>query len=147
MLFFKPIVKADKSGNLLSIILHNIISNATKFTENGFIKISSRQNSHYEITIEDNGKGMSEKQLTRLTKLINKQPSNEEDEQSDNKEGFGLGYVIISELIQILNGKLEVQSKLGAGTKVTISLPLIYHSFFCLSTTPFQCKLSDVTHK
>lgn len=70
---------------------------------------------------------MSEKQLTRLTKLINKQPSNEEDEQSDNKEGFGLGYVIISELIQILNGKLEVQSKLGAGTKVTISLPLIYH--------------------
>ena len=119
------IIQSD--SNLLSIILHNIISNATKFTENGFIKISSRQNSHYEITIEDNGKGMSEKQLTRLTKLINKQPSNEEDEQSDNKEGFGLGYVIISELIQILNGKLEVQSKLGAGTKVTISLPLIYH--------------------
>jgi len=118
------IIQSD--SNLLSIILHNIISNATKFTENGFIKIYSKQNNQYEITIEDNGKGMSEQQLTRITKLINKQPLNEEDEQLDNKEGFGLGYIIISELVQILNGKIEVQSKLGLGTKVTISLPLTY---------------------
>lgn len=118
------IIQSD--ANLLSIILRNLISNATKFTENGFIRIYSKQNSHYQIIVEDNGNGMSNKQLARINRLINKQPLMEEDEQIDNKEGFGLGYIIISELVQILEGKIIVESKTGEGTKVTISLPLTY---------------------
>jgi signal transduction histidine kinase len=115
------IIQTD--ANLVSIILHNIISNAAKFTENGYIRISSEANRFYTIKIEDNGKGMPENQVDHINQILEKKTIIE-NATGINKEGFGLGYVIIAELIAMLKGKITISSELNKGTSVIIELPV-----------------------
>jgi signal transduction histidine kinase len=114
------IVRTDK--NILSIILHNLISNAVKFTASGTIKIEGKQIlNHYQIKIDDNGQGMNKEQLLRLQKILN----NEEVASinvSSGEKGNGLGFIIIAELIKLINGTINIESTQMQGTKITILL-------------------------
>ena len=118
----EDIIQTDK--NILSIILHNLLSNATKFTVNGTITISSiNMESRYSMIIEDTGSGMSPDQLNRIKQIIlqNKDVASEPIMDSQ-PHGYGLGYIIITELIELLQGQLSLESSPGTGTKITITL-------------------------
>ncbi|MEO8148589.1 MAG: ATP-binding protein [Bacteroidia bacterium] len=110
--------------NILSIILHNLLTNAIKFTYNGTITIEANHSEKtYFLTVTDTGSGMKEEQLKRIQKTI-KEKTIISSNPSGDGNGNGLGFVIISELIQLLNGKVMLESKEGKGTCVTLMLQI-----------------------
>lgn len=117
---FDDIIKTDKI--ILSIILHNIISNASKFTFNGTIELSSGQGEkNYWICVSDSGLGINEHRLKTIQMILQKNLLTPFDPAKE-ETGSGLGYIIIAELITILKGEVIIESKQGEGTRVTIVL-------------------------
>jgi len=115
----KDIIFADQES--LKIILRNFLDNAIKFSkENGIIKIYSENNdeNYCDLIIEDNGLGMSEntrENLLKETTLLSKK-------ENEKTIGTGLGMQLCKSMIQKNNGKLDIKSKLGKGTKIIVSL-------------------------
>ncbi|WP_300490922.1 HAMP domain-containing sensor histidine kinase [Flavobacterium sp.] len=112
-------VCADQES--LKIILRNFIDNAIKFSnENGFIKIYTQNTDEKYCTliIEDNGIGMDAALQTALlneTTLLSKT-------ENEAIVGTGLGMQLCKSLIQKNNGKLDLKSDVGKGTKIIVSL-------------------------
>ena len=106
-------------------ILSNIIGNAYKFTETGIIKIDAEVSidaSLIEIKIEDSGIGIHEKNQELIF-----QEFTQADENIEKKYGgTGLGLTISKKIIEILGGKLGLQSTFGQGSTFKIELPLKY---------------------
>ncbi len=102
-------------------ILFNIIGNSIKFTESGIIKLGlSQVNGNYKIMVSDTGIGIKEE---RLPSIFNKF---EQEDTSTNRKfgGTGLGLSITKKIVELLNGKISVTSKVGEGTSFEILLPL-----------------------
>jgi two-component system sensor histidine kinase/response regulator len=106
----------------LYTILRNLISNALKFTpEGGLISIHSGEyDGQVRISVRDSGIGMDEAAVSRL--MTESDPFTTDG--TDHEKGSGLGYVIVRDFLRLNNGKLEVESVPGSGTKVTISIPM-----------------------
>ena len=111
-----------------SEITINILSNAVKYTGVGG-NISCTLNQYpgekegwsvLELIIADNGIGMSEE----FQKHIFESFSQERSSTDSGIEGSGLGMGIVKKLVDLMNGKITVQSKPGAGSTFTITLPL-----------------------
>jgi len=115
---FKPIevpkIIIDKK--YFSKVLYNIVDNAIKYTDKGFVKIETKHyDEHYAVVqISDSGKGISALKLKQLfeKKLI-----------KENKKSFGTGFTLSVRLMELMNGKLEVSSKDNSGTIVSIFVP------------------------
>jgi len=101
---------------LLKIILLNIIENAFKHTMNDSVVIKTVvfQN-EIIISCTDAGIGMSQDDLTDLGgfNFYNNQK---------NTDSFGMGYKIVYDLIEVLKGKIEIDSKINVGTEVKVKL-------------------------
>ncbi|MCI0473725.1 MAG: PAS domain-containing sensor histidine kinase, partial [Ignavibacteria bacterium] len=112
-------IKADQ--NLLNSILQNLISNAIKFTGiGGNVVISfEREGDITEITVEDNGIGISEDHISKLFKI----DAQFSTTGTNNEQGSGLGLVLCKELLTKINGFIKVESKLNEGTKITFGFP------------------------
>jgi len=116
----KDFIDADQES--LKIILRNLLDNAIKFsTENGSIKVYSQStnNNFYELVIEDTGLGMSEGtrlELLKETALLSKK-------ENEDIIGTGLGMQLVKQMIQKNSGKFNIESELGKGTKMIVSLP------------------------
>ena len=118
----EDIIKTDK--NILAIILNNLISNAIKFTAKGSITIDSKHDvTNYIIAVSDTGTGMSREQIDQIQHKI-KSKTITVANPSSGSNGNGLGYIIISELIEILHGTLTIESIVNKGTTVKIIIPL-----------------------
>ena len=103
-------------------ILHNLVSNALKFTEKGSVtvQLSGRKDQALKIEVSDTGIGMTPQQVARL---------HEEFTQADNSMtrrfgGTGLGMAITRKLVDMMDGEIRVESEIGVGSTITISLPL-----------------------
>jgi len=113
------IVDADE--NRLQQILHNLVSNAIKFTEAGTVEISAKVNGDYLLTqVIDTGVGIAAEKIDQVFTAF---------EQADgsisrNHDGTGLGLSIVKQLVELHGGTLHIQSALGQGTCVTFTLPL-----------------------
>ena len=106
-------------------ILGNLISNALKFTDEGTvsIKISSRVSSEkidwVSMDVIDTGIGISQDNIQLIFEEFNRVTTN-----SKQYEGTGLGLTITQKIVQLLQGTLNLESKLGEGSHFTIHLPL-----------------------
>lgn len=104
--------------NLVSFkrVLSNLINNSIEAIDcSGFVIISLRcDNDQVEITIEDNGCGIPSEILPQVT---------EQGFSFNKKNGAGFGLSYSKKYIGLLNGKIELHSEVGIGTKVTIFLP------------------------
>tara|TARA_R110002110_G_C13429758_1_gene715175 strand:- start:251 stop:1795 length:1545 start_codon:yes stop_codon:yes gene_type:complete len=114
-----PPVYADKRA--LKQILINLLSNSVKFTPNGgLIALSvTASNGHHIFQVRDSGAGISEKRLKRITEPFFK----EDGDPHKTQEGTGLGLAIVKSLVALHQGELIIESELGKGTMVSVSLP------------------------
>jgi len=115
-----PQVVADRRA--LSQIMLNLLSNAIKFTDRGGrIAISARaQGAAVVVTVEDNGVGIGAEDLPHLGDPFF-QARSSYDRRHD---GTGLGLSIVKGLLALHGGRLEIESRLGQGTRVTFRLPV-----------------------
>ncbi|WP_373397777.1 ATP-binding protein [Algoriphagus halophilus] len=104
-------VLADK--NMIDLVIRNLLNNAVKFSGlHGIIKMSTKiTEQHVSISIEDNGSGISEENLTKLRNGISFTTKGQH-----NESGTGLGLILVNEYISKNHGSLDVQSELGKGT-------------------------------
>ena len=106
----------------LKQVLLNLLSNAIKYNrENGRVNISCQNvnQEHIRITIEDTGEGMTEAQLDSVF-----EPFVRFGAESSGIPGTGIGMTITRHLVTLMGGRINIQSKLGEGTRVMIDLPL-----------------------
>jgi len=105
----------------ISQILINLINNAIKFTDNGYVKVNiSNNNDIYKFEIMDSGIGISKEQLSNLFKSF----SQADGSTTRKYGGTGLGLSISKQLILLLDGELSVQSEVNIGSIFTFTLPL-----------------------
>lgn len=106
-------------------ILFNVVGNAVKFTEQGFVRLSVKKTVNHQdsslinlvFIIEDTGIGIAEDQLEKIFKAFEQQAS-----QDSKYGGTGLGLTITRRLVEMMKGKISVSSRLGEGTVFTIQL-------------------------
>ncbi|MBI5052538.1 MAG: PAS domain-containing protein [Chloroflexi bacterium] len=117
-------LQADRER--LRQILNNMISNAIKYTpEGGHIEVAARAESDDAvIQISDNGKGMTEEQLSHLFQLYYRT----DDARQSKVKGTGLGLFIVKTLVDAHHGRIDVTSKPKQGTTFTVRLPLEQNS-------------------
>lgn len=109
-------------GVRVSQILSNLLTNALKFTKEGFIKLTSTlvdtndEKTTIRFVVEDSGRGMT---LEQTQKIFEAYQQNNSD---DNRilKGAGLGLAIVKRLVNAMNGSIAVESKLDVGTKFTV---------------------------
>ncbi|OMQ12695.1 ATP-binding protein [[Flexibacter] sp. ATCC 35103] len=107
----------------LKQILSNIIGNAYKFTEEGFIKISAYttdEDDSYIIAIQDSGIGIEKGNQ----KLVFEEFAQANENIEKKYGGTGLGLSICQKIISILGGDLKLESTFGKGSTFEIQLPL-----------------------
>lgn len=103
----------------LKILVYNLLTNAIHFTEKGTITVSAiKNNGMVTVMVKDEGIGMSEEQVQRLMEehvVIT-------SANVDIRKGHGLGYLIIKDLLKTMNATMNIESKKGGGTAVSITM-------------------------
>lgn len=117
----------------LDRILLNLLSNALKFTEKGFVKVGSTlsdtYNKHYQpgdkinllISVEDSGIGIPSDKFD----LIFEHFSRLTPAYEGLYKGAGLGLYTVKRYVDAMNGKIDVKSEVGKGTCFTVIIPLV----------------------
>ena len=124
-LVFEPseVVEAfDSDEGKISQILRNFISNALKFTERGSVTVSARYDEAEDtiaFAVADTGIGISPDNL----QLIFEEFSQIEHPLQRRSKGTGLGLPLCRKLADLLHGRVELTSTVGAGSTFTLILP------------------------
>ena len=111
-------IYADK--NLLQRLLSNLMENALKFTEKGFVSVSlNSDEKQLFLRIADSGCGIAEKDLTQIFKRFYR------SDASRHLQGNGLGLALVDAIVKAHQWKINVTSCVGEGTVflITIDLP------------------------
>ncbi|KIW20936.1 hypothetical protein PV08_01515 [Exophiala spinifera] len=106
-------------------ILMNLLTNSIKFTSDGYVKMSTHiidetaDTATVEFCVEDSGIGIEEEVKKRLFK-----PFSQADSSTARRfGGTGLGLTICKNLVELMHGKITLDSNLDAGTKATFTIP------------------------
>lgn len=101
-------------------IVLNLISNALKFTFEGYIEVRlTLQDDKVVFSVEDSGSGIPADQLPHLFKRFHRV----EGARSRTHEGSGIGLALVQDLVALHGGTVSVQSELEEGTTFTVSIP------------------------
>jgi len=118
--FHNQFILADKTR--IKQVFINLISNGIKYNKKGGTLTYSIQKINHDrlrFHITDTGNGIAKDQLQSLF-----EPFNRLDVEGTNVEGTGIGLCIAKQLIELMNGTLEVESTLGKGSTFSVELPL-----------------------
>ncbi|MGB9694327.1 MAG: sensor histidine kinase [Caldisericaceae bacterium] len=111
------------NGNalLLHEMVSNLIENAIKYTDKGYVKIAVKSGEFVTLTVFDTGRGVDSKFIDRIF-----EPFSRED-ISRNKEsgGLGLGLSITNRIVRLHHGTISVESQKNKFSNFTVSLPLL----------------------
>ena len=105
----------------LSQVLKNLLSNAFKFTKEGLVALKvSKDNDKLKFIVKDTGIGIPKEKLNLIFEAF------KQVDGSISREfgGTGLGLSISKQIIDMMDGKIEVQSEVGEGTTFTVTIPL-----------------------
>jgi PAS domain S-box-containing protein len=102
-------------------IVLNLISNAFKFTLTGEIDVNVRcDGSHAVVTVRDTGSGIPGTELPHVFERFHRV----EGTQGRTHEGTGIGLALVQELVKLHGGAISIDSTVGSGTSVSVSIPL-----------------------
>jgi len=109
---------SDKSR--VSILLNNLISNAIRYqnpeTDNPFVDVKiNMSDTETGIIVKDNGIGISKENQQKIFDMFYR--------VSENSVGSGLGLYLVKEIVDKLEGKIEIESEQGKGTSFIVHLP------------------------
>jgi signal transduction histidine kinase len=114
-----PVVINDE--HRLRQVLTNLVSNAIKFSDRGFVRVTVQDTTpdHIVLTVEDTGIGIAADQLPHIFEAFR------QVDQSIRRRrpGTGLGLAIVHSLVTIMGGTITVASQLGQGSTFSIHLP------------------------
>ena len=105
-------------------IILNVSNNAIKYTQDGTVKFSvaykklDEKNIKLSIIIEDTGRGIHKEDIDKLFMPY----EHIDEEENQTIEGTGLGLPIAHDLVKLMGGNIEVESKYGQGSKFTINI-------------------------
>ena len=127
----------------LNQVLSNLVNNALKFTDSGFVHISvsaadtSDQNSTLVFSVEDTGIGISEDKLETIFESFS------QADQSTTREygGTGLGLAICKKLVEAMDGKISASSRMGQGSTFSFTFETE-----CVSGTSPVRPACNITH-
>lgn len=126
---FAPDLPARVTGDAakLQLILANLVSNAVKFTERGAVSVSVRRvessadRATLRFEVADTGIGIAVEEQERLFDSFTRGGN----VITDTQGGAGLGLAICRRLVESLEGTIAVESRPGAGSRFTVTLPFI----------------------
>jgi signal transduction histidine kinase len=108
---------------LLNRVLHNLLSNALKFTHQGKIEVDIKpvESDRWQVSVSDTGIGIAPEHLGLIF-----EPFRQVDSSFERSyEGTGLGLTVARGSVRLMEGSIEVQSTPGVGSTFTVTLPLI----------------------
>ncbi len=105
-------------------VINNLLSNSIKYTDKGFIELNARCINKGDkclliISVKDTGRGIK---ASDISKLFNKF-ERLEAEKNSTTEGTGLGLAITKKLVELMNGKINVESRYGVGSIFMVQIP------------------------
>jgi signal transduction histidine kinase len=113
-----PHLAVNTNAMLLSIVLHNLLDNATKYTDEGLIEFSSKENDEaIEINITDTGMGINDEVKRQYADLFHIAM---DEVYVNDAAGKGLGLQMVKELITIIGAQMWIESEEEKGTSVNI---------------------------
>ena len=116
-----PKLTIETDLSKLNSIISNIIKNAIKYTSKGYIKIKLAKNeSDILITINDSGEGIRKDKINKIFDRFDRGGLDE----FKNKEGAGLGLSIVKSYVEMLGGRIEVESTFGVGSTFFVFIPM-----------------------
>ncbi len=123
--------------HLLRLVLDNLVDNATKFTDDrGRVRLDARRCSEgFAVTVEDAGCGIPREEQERVFERFYQV---ERARSGSSKRGTGLGLSIVRHAVNALNGRIELWSEPGVGTRITVVIPQVTASdaaHTCSATT------------
>ena len=106
----------------IEIIFNNLISNAVKYNnDGGEVEVSLKSaNNTINISVKDTGIGLSREEIEKLFDEFFRV----KNEQTKHITGSGLGLPIVKRIVDLYNGKINVESKIGEGTTFVVNLPM-----------------------
>ena len=116
----------DFDSSKLSTVIINLLSNAIKFTSPGgkiivhLNSVSVKGKSHFLIKVKDSGSGISQDELENIFNRFYQVDSS----STRTEEGTGIGLALTKELVELMDGNIHVNSKLGKGSEFTVQLPI-----------------------
>ncbi len=113
-----PVIEFEETQ--IMQVFQNLLSNAIKYMDKpkGWIKIGCvEQDGFWKFSVADNGPGIEEKHFERIFKIFQALPT------SPMFEGTGVGLTITKKIVELYNGKIWVESKVGQGSTFFFTLP------------------------
>ena len=129
-------------------ILTNLLTNAVKYTEKGFVDLNVRCKINYDkctltLSVKDTGRGMKEEQLPTLFTKFNRL----DEDKDTNIEGTGLGLAITKSLVELLDGTIKVDTKYGVGSTFTVVITQTIPTSVVNTTIPSSSTLPTIKDK
>jgi signal transduction histidine kinase/DNA-binding response OmpR family regulator len=121
------VLDMDYDENKIQQIIHNLLSNALKFTpKHGqillYIKMIEKGNRSYlHLSVKDTGIGIPQKDLPFIFDRFYQSDTS----STRGVDGTGIGLALIKELVQLMEGVIEVKSEFGKGSEFSIQLPIL----------------------
>jgi signal transduction histidine kinase len=108
--------------NMFSTVFRNLVANAIKFTnENGIISVFIKRKEDFcEITVKDNGVGISEEDIGKIFRIDSKHKTL----GTKGEKGTGLGLILCKEFVEKNGGEITVKSEVGEGSEFSFTLPI-----------------------
>lgn len=126
---YDPNIPAQLMGDSIRIkqVIMNLANNAVKFTREGYVKVSigiakaDDTMITLKVAIKDTGIGIKKEDMQKLFQSFQQVDS----KRNRNIEGSGLGLAISKQLIELMNGKIWLESEYGSGSTFSFELPQI----------------------
>lgn len=113
-------ISADRAA--LEETLLVFLDNAVKYTPTGgkILVTTKKTGNNWQILVKDNGLGIAEKDFPHIFERFWRA---DQARQKQGQDGYGLGLALAKEIIELHQGKIDVESKVNKGTTFTITLP------------------------
>ncbi|MFH1048772.1 MAG: ATP-binding protein, partial [Patescibacteria group bacterium] len=103
-------------------VLINLIGNSVKYTQKGSVKVTAMvKNNFVEIKVADTGIGMSSEEQEHLFEKFYRA----QNEKTGKIIGTGLGLWITKQIVELMKGKITLESMEGVGTQVAVRLQIV----------------------